>query len=156
MLSVDPHPPQHRQDEFGIPAVFGPPLAAACWNGSVRDLSMHPERVDDRRIEIISSGLPSWVGAQLAVDTIFALAVHAIHPCAELPCSCSWRRVTNFAPWVVDGDGSFRTPRTVHEERTNESLPSCELEAGTGRLDGWFRLPWKVKLAATSSLTKEA
>ena len=35
----------------------------------VRDLNIHPERLDDRRIEVIANGLPLWGGAQLAVDT---------------------------------------------------------------------------------------
>ena len=35
----------------------------------VRDLNIHPERFDDRRIEVIANGLPLWSGAQLAVDT---------------------------------------------------------------------------------------
>ena len=35
----------------------------------VRDLNIHPDRLDDRRIEVIANGLPLWGGAQLAVDT---------------------------------------------------------------------------------------
>ena len=30
---------------------------------------MNPERLDDRRIEVIANGLPLWGGEQLAVDT---------------------------------------------------------------------------------------
>ena len=32
----------------------------------VRDLNIYPERLDDRRIEVIANGLPLWGGAQLA------------------------------------------------------------------------------------------
>ena len=43
--------------------------ATVACNVLVRDLNIHPERLADRRIEVIANGLPLWGGAQLAVDT---------------------------------------------------------------------------------------
>ena len=43
--------------------------ATVACNVLVRDLNIHPDRLDDRRIEVIANGLPLWGGAQLAVDT---------------------------------------------------------------------------------------
>ena len=42
--------------------------AAVALNVLVCDLNVDPVRQDDRRIEVISNGLPLWGGAQLAVD----------------------------------------------------------------------------------------
>ena len=43
--------------------------AAVTLNVNVKDLNVDPARQDDRRIEVIASGLPLWGGGQLAVDT---------------------------------------------------------------------------------------
>ena len=43
--------------------------ATVACNVLGRDLNIHPERLDDRRIEVIANWLPLLGGAQLAVDT---------------------------------------------------------------------------------------
>ena len=43
----------------------------------MRDLNIHPERLDDRCIEIIANGLPLWGGAQVAVDTTLVSSLDA-------------------------------------------------------------------------------
>ena len=43
--------------------------ATVACNVLVGDLNIHPDRLDDRRIEVIANGLPLWGGVQLAVDT---------------------------------------------------------------------------------------
>ena len=35
----------------------------------LQDLNVEPERLDERRIEVIANGLPFWNGTQVAVDT---------------------------------------------------------------------------------------
>ena len=41
--------------------------ATVACNFLVRDLNIHPERLDDRRIEVNANGLSLWGGAQLAI-----------------------------------------------------------------------------------------
>ena len=49
--------------------------ATVVSNALLRDLNLHPDRQDDRRIEVIANGLPLWGGAQLAVDTTLVSAL---------------------------------------------------------------------------------
>ena len=51
------------------PRLLGESGSSYRSNARLADMNLHVERVDDRRLEVVANGSPSWGRQQLAVDT---------------------------------------------------------------------------------------
>ena len=85
----------------------------------MRDLNIHPERLDDRRIEVIANGLSLWGGAQLAVDTTL------VSPLGASGAACRHQRQYQGA-----AGAAFRLARRAKERTYPELLRSQRCRAG--------------------------